>query len=303
VVLGEAELVQLPRENTNRVDLSLLAVALVWGSSYLAAREVATAESVFAFLAIRFALAAAGLAIVLAPRLRYLTREEVVLGVGFGAILSAVLVLETLGVTMTTATNAGLIISLAVVMTPLLDRWVGHTALPPAFYGAAVMAVVGVGMLTQSSGAAAPGRGDLLILFAAAARAVHVTAIARLSAKRSLDSARVTLVQLCTGLVIFLAVSRAGGPGIGEVAAGMSIQSWLITAYLAFICTVFAFVVQTWAVRGASPSRVSLVLSTEPLWAAVIGVGVARDPVTVVGLIGALLILVGAQRGRRLVRQ
>jgi drug/metabolite transporter (DMT)-like permease len=302
VVLGKAELVQLPRENTNRVDLALLAVALVWGSSYLAAREVATAESVFAFLAIRFALAAAGLAIVLAPRLRYMTREEVVLGVAFGAILSAILVLETLGVTMTTATNAGLIISLAVVMTPLLDRWVGHTALPPAFYGAAVMAVVGVGMLTQSSGAAAPGRGDLLILLAAAARAVHVTAIARLSANRSLDSARVTLVQLCTGLVIFLAMSRTGGPGIGEVAAGMSIQSWLITAYLAFICTVFAFVVQTWAVRRTSPSRVSLLLGTEPLWAAVIGVGLARDPVTVVGLIGALLILVGAQRGRTLVR-
>jgi drug/metabolite transporter (DMT)-like permease len=302
VVLGEAELVQLPRENTNRVDLALLAVALVWGSSYLAAREVATAENVFAFLAIRFALAAAGLAIVLAPRLRHMTREEVVLGVAFGAILSAVLVLETLGVTMTTATNAGLIISLAVVMTPLLDRWVGHAALPPAFYGAAVMAVVGVGMLTQSSGAAAPGRGDLLILLAAAARAVHVTAIARLSANRSLDSARVTLVQLCTGLVIFLAMSRTGGPGIGEVAAGMSIQSWLITAYLAFICTVFAFVVQTWAVRRTSPSRVSLLLGTEPLWAAVIGVGLARDPVTVVGLIGALLILVGAQRGRTLVR-
>ncbi|WP_081845476.1 DMT family transporter [Mycolicibacterium aromaticivorans] len=176
---------------SRNVDVALLAVAVVWGSSYLAAKEVVTADGVFSFLVIRFALAALGLTIVLAPKLRHINRTEIALGVVFGTILSIIFTLETFGVTMTSASNAGLIISLTIVMTPLLERWIRRTYLPPMFYGAAVIAIVGVGLLTQNGGFAAPSLGDLLILLAAAARAVHVTVIARLSEKRTLDSARV----------------------------------------------------------------------------------------------------------------
>ncbi|BBY59364.1 DMT family transporter [Mycolicibacterium sarraceniae] len=280
------------------VDVALLAVAIVWGSSYLAAKEVVTTDSVFSFLVIRFALAAVGLAIVLASRLRHINRTEIALGMIFGTILSIIFSLETFGVTMTSASNAGLIISLTIVMTPLLQRWIQRTYLPPAFYGAAVIAVVGVGLLTQNGGFATPSLGDLLILLAAAARAVHVTAIARLSEKRTLDSARVTLVQLCTGLFVFTVLSQISGRGVGEVARQMSTQSWILTIYLALVCTVFAFFIQIWAVRRTSPARVSLLLGTEPLWAATIGVLLAHDPVSVIGVTGALLILLGTNWGR-----
>lgn len=280
------------------VDAALLAVAVVWGSSYLAAKEVVTTDSVFSFLVIRFALAALGLAIVLAPRLRHIDRTEIALGMIFGTILSIIFTLETFGVTMTSASNAGLIISLTIVMTPLLERWIRRTYLPPMFYGAAVIAIVGVGLLTQNGGFATPSLGDLLILAAAATRAVHVIVIARLSEKRTLDSARVTLVQLCTGLFVFAALSQISGRGVSEVAARMSTQSWILTIYLALVCTVFAFFIQIWAVRRTSPARVSLLLGTEPLWAAAIGVLFAHDPVTALGVTGALMILAGTNWGR-----
>jgi drug/metabolite transporter (DMT)-like permease len=280
------------------VDLALLAVAVGWGSSYLAAKEVVATDGVFAFLAIRFAVAALALAILLAPKLRQFNRSEIVLGMLFGTILSVILTFETFGVTTTSASNAGLIISLTVVMTPLLEQWIRRTHLPAPFHGAAVIAVVGVGLLTQSGGFVVPGVGDLLILLAAAARAVHVTVIARLSEKRTLDSARVTLVQLCTGLVVFAVLSQLTGRGVGEIAAQMDTRSWLLTAYLALVCTVFAFFIQIWAVRRTSPARVSLLLGTEPLWAAAIGVLLAGDPLTAIGVCGALLILLGTNWGR-----
>ncbi|WP_197375988.1 DMT family transporter [Mycolicibacterium baixiangningiae] len=191
-----------------------------------------------------------------------------------------------------------MIISLTIVMTPLLEQLMRHTQLPPAFYGATVIAVAGVGLLTQSSGFATPNLGDLLILLAAVARAVHVTVIARLSENRALDSARITLIQLCTGLSVFAVMSQITGRGIGEVAAQMSGRSWLLIIYLALVCTVFAFFIQIWAVRRTSPARVSLLLGTEPLWAAVVGVLIARDPLTAIGSSGALLILLGTNWGR-----
>lgn len=291
------------RPARRNVDLALLAVAVAWGSSYLVAKDVVTADGVFAFLVLRFALASIGLAIVLAPRLRGVSRLELMLGSLFGAILSVILLLETFGVTKTSAANAGLIISLAIVVTPLLEQRVRSTRLPREFYVPAALAVAGVVVLTQTGGFAAPSLGDLLILLAAVARSVHVTVIAHLSEGRTLDSARVTLVQLCAALGVFAILSSFTGRGVEEVAAQMSVRAWLLTIYLALACTVFAFVVQMWAARRTSAARVSLLVGTEPLWAAIVGVLLAGDPVTVVGVAGALMILVGVNRAQAIDHQ
>jgi len=283
------------------VDLALVAVAIVWGSSYLAAKDVVDPDGVVAFLVIRFAVAALGLAIVLAPRLRRLARSEACLGVLFGLVLSAVLLLETLGITMTSASNAGIIISMTIVMTPLLDRWVRGTSLRSTFYGATAIAVCGVALLTQNGGLAAPRVGDLLILLAAAARAGHVTLIARLSERSSqvnVDSARITAVQLCTALTVFAVLSPFTGHGVVAIASQMTVRGWLLTIYLGVACTVAAFLIQMWAVRRSSPARVSLLLGTEPLWAAPFGVILAGDSLTIVGFVGAAMVLVGTNWGR-----
>ena len=287
-----------PTTKPRTVDLALLAVAVAWGSSYLAAKDAVTPDGVFGFLAIRFGLAVVGLTLVVAPRLRGLTRTEVGWGSAFGAILSVILALETFGVTKTSAANAGLIISLTIVITPLLDRRAGVPGPPATFHCAVAMAVVGVGLLTQGGGFAAPSLGDLLILLAAAARSVHVIVISRASAGRRLDPARTTLVQFAVALAVFVALSATTERGVVEVATHLTAHSWLLVVYLALTCTVFAFVAQMWAARHTSAARVSVLLGTEPLWAAVIGVVVGGDPVTLVGVIGAVLILTGTYLAR-----
>ncbi|MBB3748478.1 drug/metabolite transporter (DMT)-like permease [Mycolicibacterium sp. BK634] len=281
-----------------RVDLALLAVAVAWGSSYLAAKDVATSDNAFGFLAIRFALAATGLVVVLGVRLWRIPRAELVLGALFGAILSVIFALETFGLTMTSASHAGLIISLTIVLTPLLQQWTQRTRLRASFYGATVVAAFGVVLLTQAGGLSAPGLGDLLMLLAAAARACHVVVMAQLSRERRLDPGRLTLVQICICLALFVTLAAVTGSGPGAVAARFSLGDWLITAYLALGCTVFAFVVQAWAVQRTSPARVSLLLGTEPLWAAAAGVLVAGDPVTLIGTAGAILVVTGTNWGR-----
>lgn len=276
-----------------RVDLALLAVALVWGSSYLAAKEVVDADSVLAFLALRFAMAAGVLALVLGRRITRIGRADMLAGSLFGAILTAICVCETYGVTRTSASNAGLIMALTVVVTPLLG---GRGAVAPLFYAPAAMVVLGCLALTQSGGFALPGAGDVLIVAAAVLRAVHVTVMSRASAQRRLDPAAVTLVQLTT--VAVLTAMPAGALGQFSVVPQMSGRDWALIAYLALACTVFAFGVQMWAVRHSTPARMSLLLGTEPLWAVAIGVGLAGDPVTALGALGAALVVAGTNWGR-----
>lgn len=276
-----------------RVDLTLLAVAVVWGSSYLATKEAVDPGGVLAFLAVRFGIAVVILAVLLGRRVGRIGRNELLAGLVFGTILSAICLCETYGVTMTSASNAGLIMALTVVITPLLG---GRRAVARRFYAAAAMVVLGCAALTQAGGFALPGSGDLLVAAAAVLRAGHVTVMSRVSTPSRLDAAAVTFVQLAT--VSVLTAVPAGMLGQFSVLSQMSGRDWVLTGYLALACTVFAFGAQMWAARYSTPARMSLLLGTEPLWALVLGIGLAGDPFTALGALGAVLILGGTNWGR-----
>ncbi|WP_349902914.1 DMT family transporter [Parafrigoribacterium humi] len=299
-----------------RVDLLLLVVAASWGSTYLVTKELVTPSSVIALLSVRMLLATALMAvIVVARRARSgpgeqprLTRAGLGVGVVLGVLLAAVFVCETSGIAHTSATNAGLIISLTMVFTPILESVVARRRLPGGFFLAALVAVVGVALLAGVGAFEAPGPGDLLILGAAVIRAVHVVAMHRLTEGRSgapasprpaVGTLTLTTVQLSTCAVLFTVASAFIGDSVPAYLGTLGGGTLALFAYLVVICTVFAFVVQMWAVRRTSPARVSLLLGTEPLWAAIVGVGIAHDTLDAAGWCGMLLVLVGTFWGRR----
>jgi drug/metabolite transporter (DMT)-like permease len=200
----------------------------------------------------------------------------------------------------TSATNAGLIISLTMVFTPLAESRVRGVRLPGAFLAAAGLSVAGVALLTQGAGFTAPSGGDLLMLGAAVARTVHVLAMARMESVRGADALSLTTVQLGGAVAVFTVLVAVPGTGASPwaAAADFGAGDWVWLVYLSVFCTLFAFFVQMWAVRRTSPSRVSLLLGTEPVWAAAVGIALAGDRPGWLGLVGAVLVLVGTAWGR-----
>ncbi|MET9450016.1 DMT family transporter [Streptomyces cinerochromogenes] len=281
-------------------DLPVLLVAVVWGSSYLAAKGVTTERTVLAVLVLRFAVALPVLATAGWRRLRALSAVQL-RGAGLlGLILAGIFLLETYGVVHTSATNAGLIISLTMVFTPLAESRVRGTRLPGSFLGAAGLSVLGVALLTQGAGFTAPTGGDLLMLGAAVVRTVHVLAMSRMESVRGADALSLTTVQLGGAVLVFAVLVALPGTGASpwSAAAAFDGGDWLGLVYLSAFCTLFAFFVQMWAVRRTSPSRVSLLLGTEPVWAAAVGIAVGGDRPGVPGLLGAVLVLAGTAWGR-----
>ncbi|MGW1595294.1 DMT family transporter [Streptomyces sp. NPDC002343] len=281
-------------------DLPVLLVAVVWGSSYLAAKGVTTEQTVLAVLVLRFAVVLPVLIAAGWRRLRGLSAAQL-RGAGLlGLILAGIFLLETYGVVHTSATNAGLIISLTMVFTPLAESRMRGTRLPGAFMAAAGLSVLGVALLTQGAGFSAPTGGDLLMLGAAVARTVHVLAMSRIESVRGADALSMTTVQLGGAVVVFAALAALPGTGASPwaAAAGFGAGDWLGLLYLSAFCTLFAFFVQMWAVRRTSPSRVSLLLGTEPVWAAAVGIAVGGDRPGWLGLLGAVLVLAGTAWGR-----
>ncbi|MFE6744953.1 DMT family transporter [Kitasatospora purpeofusca] len=280
-------------------DLPVLLVAVVWGSSFLAVQRVAEPDTVVAMLVLRFGLVLPVLGLFAWQALRRLRRAEWLGGAALGLVLGAIFLLETFGAVHTSATNAGLIISLTIVFTPLAESALARTPLPRPFLAAAGLAVVGIALLTGEGGLRAPSAGDLLVLGAAVVRTVNVLATARVRAIRETDTLAVTWVQLATATVVFAVVAPFVGPLPWTVAATYGPAQWGWLLHLTLLCTLFAFFVQMWAVRTTSPSRVSLLLGTEPLWAAVFGITLAGNHLGPLALLGGALVLVGTEWGRR----
>jgi drug/metabolite transporter (DMT)-like permease len=237
---------------------------------------------------------------IVAVRGSRVTAAELRVGVTLGMLLAAVFVFETFGIAHTSATNAGLIISLTIVFTPTLDSVVSGRRLPGRFLLAATIAVVGVALLASNGALNPPNLGDLLVLAAAIVRAVHVTSMPKLTADRPMDALHLTTVQLATCAAVFSVGSALHGDSIPQYVAQLDLVRAMLFLYLVLACTVFAFFVQLWAVQRTSPSRVSLLLGTEPIWAAFIGITVAHDSLAPAGHCGIALILAGTAWGRSL---
>ncbi|MFE5998661.1 DMT family transporter [Streptomyces sp. NPDC056454] len=286
-------------------DLPVLVVAVVWGASYLAAKGITTTHTVIAVLVLRFAIVLPFLVAAGWRKLRALTGAQW-RGAGLlGLVLSGIFLLETYGVVHTSATNAGLIISLTMIFTPLAEAAVTRVRPPAPFVGAAGLSVAGVVLLTQGGGFTSPSGGDLLMLLAALARTVHVLAMARIKAVRTADSLSLTTVQLGSAVAVFAVLAALPGTGASpwSAAADFGPREWAGLAFLSVFCTLFAFFVQMWAVRRTSPSRVSLLLGTEPLWAAAVGISLGGERLGALGVAGAALVLVGTGWGRRSVQR
>ncbi|POX52260.1 DMT family transporter [Streptomyces sp. Ru72] len=288
--------------HTRRTDAVLLLVALVWGSSYLSAQTAVSALPVPAVLFARYALSALACLLLVQGTARRgrrrWTRDEARAGVPLGLTQAAVLAVETYGVAHTSAANAGLIISLTIVLTPLLDRSGHPGGLPPSFHAAAGVCVLAVGLLMSGNGFHAPGLGDLLMLAAAVVRAVHVALVGRLTAGRAVRPLHLTTLQTVIGTALFLPAGATALPDFAHAGAA----TWVQLLYLALFCSVFAFLAQTWAVQRTSASRAGLLLGTEPVWAVAVGVVLGGDHLTPLTGLGSALMVAGTYWGQSVER-
>lgn len=283
------------------IDLLLLAVAAVWGSSFLAAKGLAAEVGVPSAVALRFLVAAVAMGLLCLVRRERLPRGRgLAIATVLGCSQAAIIGLETWGVHLTSATNAGLLISLSLVMTPALEGIASRDWLPRSYFVAAVAAVVGVALLVGGGGFRPPTAGDALVIVAAVVRALHVTASARLTRGRSDGTFGVVLVQL---LVCALGSTLLVGADLVPAVTRLDADGWAGVLFLGLLCSVFAFAVQLWAVRRTSAARASILMGTEPVWALLVGVLLAGEPIGPLGLIGAAVIVAAGYAGQAIERR
>lgn len=262
-------------------------VTAVWGWTFVLVKDAITQYPTLAFLEIRFVLAAVLIAVIVH---KVPSRRELWVGVVAGTVLAGGYLFQTVGMTMTSPGNAGLITGLFVVFTPLIDRLFG-ASLHRRTGIAVVLALVGTLML--AGGPAGIGTGDLLVAICAVLYAVHIVLLSKWSP--SLRTAPLAMVQMATCAFWFTA---SGTPSLVHVALP-SPQVWFAIVITGVFASAVAFYIQTWAQAHLDASRTALILATEPAWALAASIVLAGQRLTAVQTAGAALVL-GAIVGHEL---
>ena len=271
-----------------QVDIVLIGAAVVWGASYLAAKVLTEAGSLWGMMALRFVGAAAILALIRAFKPQKFSKADVLIGTAVGIGLAIVMTFETNGIALTSATNAGLIISLSIIFTPILEGMARKFWLPKNFFIAAIGAVMGVGFLVGGNGFQAPNWGDALMFGAAVLRACYQVVQGSLTAGKQLSTINLTIFQTLSAGFIFFVVDA---PGTIQAAISYGQNEWFLLAFLVLLCTVYGFFAMMWGIRRTSASRIALLQGTEPIWAVFIAILFGGEHLTGFGIVGALLII------------
>ncbi len=250
--------------------LLLLLVAAIWGSGFVAQKLGLEHIGPYSFNAARLALATLALLLVwrcirrrgLAPQ----TRLPLLLGGGAlaGAFLFAGLTFQQVGLQYTTATNAGFITSLYLVIVPLLGLLAGQRTRWQTWSGI-VLAVAGLYYLSMKQGAGL-NRGDLLQFIGAFFWAGHVVALGWLS-RHIRDFAGLSVLQFAMAALLAILAARV----LEQEPVSALVQAAPAILYSGLVVIALGFTLQVLAQQVVSASVAALMLSFEAAFAALMG--------------------------------
>jgi drug/metabolite transporter (DMT)-like permease len=264
---------------------ALVAVTAVWGLTFVQVKDAVELYPLFAFLAVRFAIASATLALPGRSRLRGLDRRGWLAGAALGLLLAVGYALQTAGLERTTVASTGFITGLYVVFTPLLAFVLFGTRIGAATLAGVGLSTVGLGLLSGVDVGTLAG--DALVLAGSAAYSLQIVLMERYAPRY--DPLAFTLVEMLAAFAGFAAVAVA----LGQVELPRGWTVWGALLVTGVFASALAFLVQTWAQRRTSATRTALAFAMEPVFAAAFGFWLAGDRLGVVGWIGAVLIMAG----------
>ncbi|MGZ8702636.1 MAG: DMT family transporter, partial [Gaiellaceae bacterium] len=187
--------------------IALIFVTAVWGVTFVQVKDAVAIYPLFAFLAVRFAIATAALAFPAAKRVGGLGRSGVAGGVFLGLLLAAGYALQTAGLERTTVSSTGFITGMYVVLTPLIALVLYRSRIGLAAWGGVMLATAGLAMLSGIHAGSATG--DLLVLAAAAVYSLQIVLMERYAPR--FDALAFTFVEMASAFLGLLAVALALG--------------------------------------------------------------------------------------------
>lgn len=264
-------------------DAVLLACTCVWGLAFLVAHTAVSVVSPLPFVALRFAVAAAGVRAT-GVRLRGVRRGAVRGGFAVGAAMIAGYSLQAGALASVGPGRTAFVCALYVPLVPAIQAVLRRAWPARGVWLSTGLACLGM-MLLAGDGPGGAGRGEALALASAVAIAAEIILVGVYAP--GVDPRQLALVEclVVSGAALALTLASGGGlPAFGWVWVGC-------TVFLGLASTALQLGVN-WAMRRVPATRATVIFATEPVWAALFG-ALAGERLGLPALAGGACILAG----------
>ena len=271
----------------------LLLAAIIWGFAFVAQKVGMDYIGPFTFNGIRFVLGALSLLPLLPfakrlfgyPSHAHHLKNTLTGGAALGLVLFVAASFQQVGIIEATAGNSGFITSLYIIIVPFLGLFFRHKITSNVWAGA-LLAVAGLYFLSVTGGFAM-AQGDALVLASAFFFAIHILLIGYYAPKTNV--LLLSIVQFAVSALLNLLAAL-----LFEEIRWSAIEAASIPLLYGGIMSIgVAYTFQVIAQRNVSASKAAIVLSLESVFAAVGGVLLLDETVTLRKAVGGLLVLAG----------
>ena len=269
-----------------KADLWLLLIAFLWGFSYYFTDLALTELQPCTLNAIRFLLAFVLLGAVFFKRLRHCNRTTLRYAVALGLCLVGAYTGATYGLLYTSQTNAAFISCLEVIFTPIFSVLFLRRAPRKKLALCVLLCALGLALLTLGKNFQV-AKGDLICLICSISYAVDLLITEKAVADPRTDPLALGVLQQgVTGLIMLLLAFLLETP---RLPTGGSV--WLSVVFLGIFCTGLSFVIQSVQQQYTSAMHCGLILTMEPVFAAIAAFFLAGERLGLRNYLGALLML------------
>jgi drug/metabolite transporter (DMT)-like permease len=276
-----------------RADLSLMFCSLIWGVTFVVVKSGLDHASPFAFIALRFTIAAALMALFRPQVIGRIDREEIFAGMRLAFFMFAGYCFQTAGLQYTTAANSGFVTGSSVVLVPLLLGIFWGRSLPRWIYAGAVATLIGLYFLTvPEDGVRYLNRGDVLTFVAAWFYAVHIILVGEYSQEHSVSALSLIQVAGCA-LMAWPLTGFAVAIHWQPLRFAWGWPLFVSIVICAVLATAVAFSVQLWAQQFTSPGHAAVLFALEPVFAVITSYLLLHERLRIRAWKGAGLVVAG----------
>ncbi len=266
-------------------DLSLLIVAIIWGSGFVVTKNALDNMTPYYILGFRFLVSTLLLTIISFKKLKTITKKELKAGIIIGLFLFFGFATQTVGLKYTTAGKQGFITATNVVMVPFM-YWMLTKKKPDIFeFFGAILCFIGIGILSLDTNLTI-GYGEFLTFLCAIGFAMHIVSVGHFA--KEVDPFIVSIVQLGTAAILSFIFAFLFEPKIVQI----SNASIFPILYLGVFGTMIAFLIQNIAQNHTTSTHAAIILSLEAVFGSIFALIFLKEQFTIRFLIGCLAIFV-----------
>ena len=272
-------------------EFLLLLTTLIWGGTFAVIKTAVSDISPSAFVLSRFVVALL-IAVLLWPRsIRTIDRSLLVKGLVLGALFGSGFILQTIGLTMTTASTSAFITGSMVIFVPFVYWFVERRSIKLIHLITVAFAISGLWLFTRPD-ATGFHLGNVLTLISAVIWAGYIVCI-DMWTKQVKDNKD---KQHALVILQFVATVLLAGMGTVLLDEATSTTNWTMALIVGILyCAVLASVVTTWIQtrfqQYTHPVRAGVIFAMEPIFAAIIAWVALSESWTFEQGIGAAILL------------